>query len=119
MQFLGVVTVIVDGRVIATMEGVNIETGGFSREPVKANGRTAGFTSKVETPMVSCKAAVDADFDFEIINAMSKGTVVASGDNGFAVQLDGAWTSKPVKVGDNGGGAELEFQGETLRKLKI
>lgn len=110
-RYLGVVTIIQNTTVLATMEGASIDTGGIEREEVKANGRTVGFFRKVATPMISCKAAVDPDFDAEAINAMEDGVVVFLGDNGVSFQLGGAFTSKPVKITDNNGGAECEFKG--------
>lgn len=117
MNFLGTVTVIANGLVLATLEGVEIQTAGYERSDVMANGRPMGYTQKPVAPYISCKVGVDADLDPDAINALTDGVVVARGDNGFAYQIEGARTSMPIKVGDNAGGGELRFTGNTGRKL--
>lgn len=116
-QYLGTATIIVNGTVLATMEGAKCNTGGFEREPVKANGKVVGWTRKVVEPSISGKFAAGAGFNVEEINAVENGSVVFKGDNGLVYQLDGACTRKPVEVSADNGGADAEWFGSKMRKL--
>jgi hypothetical protein len=118
-KFLGTVVVQRNGKIEATMEGVEIDTGGVERAVVMINGRPGGYSEKGKVPMIKCKIGVDVSFDTDELNSMTNGTVIAEGDNGVMWQLDEAWTSQPVTIATEGAGATVEFQGKKMRQLGL
>lgn len=115
--FTGTVTVIQNNTVLATLEGASLDTGGYERTEVLGNGKVLGQFRKPVAPMVSCKVGIAPDFDVAAINNMEDGVVTFVCDNGPTYQITGAFTTKPVKLTDNGGGAEVEFKGRELIDL--
>jgi hypothetical protein len=120
MKFLGIITLMTStGGILATMEGVSIEVGGYERGEVLANGEVKGYFNKPVAPKISAKFAIGPDFDLEGLRNFTGGEVVAQGDNGISFTLEGAWTASPPKISDNNGGCEIEFKGKRCAQAKL
>ena len=107
----GTILVKVNGN---TLEGrsVKIKFGGYTKEAQTSAG-VAGrhYFRKPEPSMVSVTVAHYGYFSLEEINAWDNVTLVVETDSGQTFQIDGAYVSNSIELGDEGAGISIEFTG--------
>lgn len=105
------VIVKVDG---STLEGrsVKVKFGTPTREPQMAAGLMGRhFTEKPEASQISVTILHRDGFDLDTMAGWSNVTLVCTCDSGPSYQVDGAYVSNSIELGDEGAGVTLEFSG--------
>lgn len=111
------IIIIVNGK---TLEGKSVKWkwGTPSREPQMAAG-VAGrhYTEKPEPSAVSVTVLHLGDFDPDEVGGWVNVTLVGQCDNGPRYQVDGAYVTNPIELGDEGAGVSIEFAGPPATKV--
>lgn len=105
------VIVKVDG---STLEGrsVKVKFGTPTREPQMAAGVMGRhFTEKPENSQISVTILHRDGFDLDTMAAWRNVTLVCTCDSGPSYQVDGAYVSNSIELGDEGAGVTLDFAG--------
>ena len=97
-----------------TLEGrsVKIKWGTPTREPqLSAGVMGRHYTVKPENSQVSVTILHRDGFDLDEMATWENVTLVCSCDSGPTYQIDGAYVSNSIELGDEGAGVTLEFSG--------
>ena len=107
----GIVRIKVNGRLLRSKEGAELQTGGKERT-AQVGHSVYGYSEKVVASQITCTLAHTADTSIAFLNNIVDATVLFECDSGVTYRVDNAFTTKPVSIKGDGGDLSLEMQGE-------
>lgn len=114
-KITGIARIKVDGALIESMPGAEIDLGGVERE-ARTGHRVYGFTEKIMPGSLTCTIVHKASTPLEALRTLTEGLILFETDTGITWKMSNAFCSKTVKVKDESGEVTLEFQGDAAKE---
>lgn len=114
-KILGIARIKVNGELLESMPGAELDMGGFAREQ-KSGFKVYGFTEKVMPSKLTCKIVWKFETPIEDLRTMVDGLITFEGDIGVTYQIANAVLLNPPKGADEKGEVDLEFGGDAAEK---
>jgi len=109
-KITGTGTISVDGAQLESLDdGINIDMGGFKRDPKSGSGQVSGYQEKVEPPMLEVKVHHKKETSLVFFNNITNATVTAELDTGAQYIYQQSWLAEPAKIDASAGEVSLKF----------
>jgi len=115
-KVLGIVKIKVNGKLMRTVPGAKLRTGGRKHTSVVGHKRYGSFV-EFEPSQVSFTIAKTADVNLKEIQDLEAATLIFEGDDGASYLIANADCTSSVEVSDNGGGVAFTFEGDEAEPL--
>jgi len=114
-KIAGIARIKVDGALLASMPGAELDLGGVERPEVTGH-RVYGFTEKIMPSVLTCTIAWKFETPIEALRNLTEGLILFEADIGVTYKISNAWCSATVKVKDESGEITLEFKGDAAKQ---
>jgi hypothetical protein len=111
-KLAGVARISVNGMLLESMPGAEIDLGGKEREQ-KVGRKVYGYMEKAIAATMTCTIVWKNGTPIEDIRNITEGLIVFEADIGVTYQIANAVLLKPPKFNDENGEWDLEFGGDT------
>lgn len=106
---LGRATIKVDGKILLTKPGAELDIGGEKRTPVVGPTGVHGYTTENMAPMLSVPVSKRGDVSVKDLDAIKSATILFEGDDGSRFVLSEAFRTETVKLKETGGEISMSF----------
>lgn len=118
MKTLGVVSILADGKKLATNPGAEVDLGGENRTAVVGDGAVHGFAAQTRPSELRCEIVLRPGDKLAEINAIKDATLRFETDTGQVYQIAHAFLTEPAVITAGEGGAiPLVFQGPPAEEI--
>lgn len=114
-QYLGRVTVRVNGSTLESKPGATADLGGTTRDPV-VNDQDMGFKETPKPSRIECEIAVKRGSTFEALRTLTDATLVYEADTGQRYIIKDGYTAETLQLtGD--AGMKLVLMGKPAEEI--
>lgn len=115
MKLAGIARIKVNGELLQSLPGAELDLGGFERE-LKSGYAVYGHTEKVMPSVLTCTIVWGNATPIEDLRNAVDSTITFEADIGVTYKVSNAVCTKTVKVKDESGEVTLEFGGDPAKK---
>lgn len=109
---VGIVHILVNGKLLESLPGASIDVGGAVRTPVVGSSRVLGYTEAIKQAEVECEVAVGAGTSLRELSQIAGATLTFRCDTGQVYNVAEACLQEPPKLTAGEGKAGLKFFGQ-------
>lgn len=119
-QVFGQAYISVNGELLPSLPGAQLDLGGVERAPVEGDNQVLGFTQKPKAAMLTVDVALKAGMSVAALQNTVDATINFECDSGQVYVVRGAFVTKTLSItgGDNGK-VSLEFAGMPAEELSL
>ncbi len=114
---VGVVSVRVNGDVLALSGNVTHSLGGLVRETILGPAGVAGFKVSFVAPFVEADSIDSADVDMDGLQKIENATITTQLRNGKTIVLNGASVVGQLETSNEDGKFTVRFEGSTAKEI--
>lgn len=115
-RIAGIARIKVNGELLESIPGAEIEFGGEVVKDMKKGHRVYGPTYEVVPSKVTCSVVWKNETPIEDFRTLFQGVILFEVDNGITYKCSNMYLMGSPKAKDDSGEIDLEFQGDPAKK---